>query len=332
MSDPEPLVTVVMPAYNAEAWIGEAVDSVLAQTMPDWELIVVDDGSTDGTAGAVRQYADRRIRLVSQPNRGPSAARNRGIALARGRYVSLLDADDWYDPRHLELTTAFLGEHAECGLVAANFCFVNARGERTVGCKPGEVLGRPGRGVIPDYFRLAMRNRNVPVTCGTAFRRDLVPALGDFDEALDGAEDRDFQVRWALGTRFGYVDEVLGYYRDYVPGSVRKDLPTTLRTRLRLWRKLTGAEPVPPAHAPSYARMRSYFLFRLVALAIATGYLDVAREAAALWPASPHHLSWWAGQALALLPRFCQRAIHIVLRRFSFVQYRLGVTSSTECR
>ena len=87
-------IVVIMPAYNAERWIGESIDSVRAQTLTDWELIVVDDGSTDGTAQVVRGYADPRVRLVCEENSGgPARPRNIGIRNARGRYVSLLDAD-----------------------------------------------------------------------------------------------------------------------------------------------------------------------------------------------------------------------------------------------
>ncbi len=100
-----PLVTVAMPAYNAELWIARAIESVLGQTLSDWELIVVNDGSTDGTAAVVRTFRDSRVRMVCQDNGGAALARNTAMRHARGRYVALLDADDWYEPRHLERTT-----------------------------------------------------------------------------------------------------------------------------------------------------------------------------------------------------------------------------------
>src|SRR4051812_41080187 len=96
-------IRVVVPAYNAAPWIGDAIASVIAQTHRDWTLLAVDDGSTDGTAGVVEGFADRRIRLVRQANGGVSAARNRGVSLARGagdggeggQALLFLDADDW---------------------------------------------------------------------------------------------------------------------------------------------------------------------------------------------------------------------------------------------
>ena len=95
-------VSVIMPAYNSEVYIRESIDSVLAQTFADFELIVVDDGSTDTTAAIVESYTDSRIRLIRQPNRGVSEARNTGIEAARGQYITFLDSDDLYYPDFLK--------------------------------------------------------------------------------------------------------------------------------------------------------------------------------------------------------------------------------------
>ncbi|MHC4481197.1 MAG: glycosyltransferase family 2 protein, partial [Planctomycetota bacterium] len=245
---------------------------------------------------------------------------------------ALLDCDDWYAPHHLERTTAFLQSHPECGVLGTNYYLINARGERILGCKPNQILGRPGDGVIPDYFRASMRNRCFPVVCGTVLRRDLVRSLGGFDGSLDGAEDKELYVRWAMVTRYGYVDEPLACYRDYTPGSVRKNLPNTIRKRLELWQKLVAAEPVPAWCRRSYKVHRSFCLFRLTALSIATGHFDVTRGAVATWPHSPTHLWWWLGRALGFLPAFGQRGLHLALRRFSFVRYRTGETATVEAR
>ena len=149
--DSTPLVTVVMPAYNAELWIGEAVESVLAQSLASWELIVVDDGSSDNTQHEVKKFRDPRISLLtdensaqSHKNKGPSHARNVGIAAARGKYIALLDADDWYESCHLELTTTFLEQHPDCSLVTTNYFFVKADGERELGNAAPRGPG-PGR-------------------------------------------------------------------------------------------------------------------------------------------------------------------------------------------
>jgi len=324
MTHHTPLVTVVMPAYNAERWIAGAIASVMGQTLSNWELIVVNDGSTDGTEAVVGRCCDRRLQLVNQEHKGAAAARNRGIARARAKYVALLDADDWYEPRHLERTTDFLEREAACALVGTNFFFVDSNGHRTLGCKPNEILGRPGDGVIPDYFRAAMRNRCFPITDCAVFRRDKVAELGGFDTSLASDEDHEFWTRWAMASRFGYIDEPLCCYRVDTPGSARKHLGRSIRMRVRLWKKLTSLERRDSPFWKSYARCRSFYLFRLTAIAIAAGYLDEVDKVAEFWPPSPTHAHWWMGKLLTSLPRFCRKAIHAVLGRCDFVKYRQG--------
>ena len=110
-----PRISVVIPLYNKASSIAAAVASVLGQTFGDLELIVVDDGSTDGSASIVRELGDPRLRLVAQANAGPGAARNRGLADATGEYVAFLDADDEWEPKLLHLAVTALDAHPECG-------------------------------------------------------------------------------------------------------------------------------------------------------------------------------------------------------------------------
>ena len=106
------LVSIITPLYNSERFVGQTVESVLAQTYPHWEMIVVDDGSTDNGVEIVRRYMaqDKRIRLYQQPNGGCAAARNRGLNEAKGRYYCFLDSDDYWDPTFLEEQLAFMAE------------------------------------------------------------------------------------------------------------------------------------------------------------------------------------------------------------------------------
>ena len=117
-----PAVTVVMPAHDASAFIGEAIESVLAQTFEDWELVVVDDGSTDGTAGVVASYDDPRIRLLAIEHSGlPAIARNHALASSDSRHVAFLDADDLWRPHKLARQLAVFDSRPEVGLVHTNF-------------------------------------------------------------------------------------------------------------------------------------------------------------------------------------------------------------------
>ena len=115
-----PLVSVVIPAFNAELFIGETIDSVLAQTYPAYEVIVVDDGSSDRTRELVTERFGTRVRLVVQENQGPSAARNAGAAAARGDYLAVIDADDIWLPEKLSYQTKVLKQNPDIGLLCGN--------------------------------------------------------------------------------------------------------------------------------------------------------------------------------------------------------------------
>lgn len=129
-------VSVIIPCYNVRDYVGATLDSLLSQTHPLWTAIIVDDGSTDGTAELVRDYSDSRIRLVRQANQGVSAARNHGVSLAGGEAILFLDADDWLAPDALARMTACLASGSARAAYGA-FCFVTEDGSRIVSRKPG---------------------------------------------------------------------------------------------------------------------------------------------------------------------------------------------------
>jgi glycosyltransferase involved in cell wall biosynthesis len=330
MNETAPLISIVMPAYNAEPYIAEAIESVLVQTLSDWELIIVNDGSNDNTVAVVEGFTDPRVKLINQENKGCYYARNVGLKKARGKYIGLLDADDWYEPFHLELTTDFMEMYTECSLVGTNYYLVDSAGHKTLGCNKDEILGRSGDGVISDYFSAAIRNRCFPITNCAVFRKEKIEELGEFDESFLMGGDHEFWTRWAMRSNFGYIDMPTCYYREDTPGSVRKNLERSIRMRLKAWKKLTSMEPRQLPCWSSYSRFRSHRIFRMVCLTIATGYFKEMKEFAAIWPASPRHCLWWMGKMLAMLPGFCHRAMHSMMWRFEFVRYRQGKPTDTE--
>ena len=206
-----PRVTALVPAYNAAAWLAETLDSALAQSFRDFEVVVVDDGSSDATGAIADRYAAQhpeRIRVIHQANAGLPAARNAAIAAARGEYLALLDADDVWRPDHLQRAVAALDADPGLGLVHANIERIDAEG-RTI-----EVCGPRWRGVADPYAALALRLEHV--SCPTAvFRRSAVEAVGGFDLRFTGlgCEDRDLWLR--IVERFGirYLDHVTAGYR-----------------------------------------------------------------------------------------------------------------------
>ena len=120
MKGRSPLVSIIMPAYNASAFIAEAIRSVLDQTYSNWELIIVDDGSTDETPLVVRSFVDKRVKYIRKERQGQSAARNTAMQRASGVYLSFLDADDLFLPRKLELQIKYLERQRSCGVCYAD--------------------------------------------------------------------------------------------------------------------------------------------------------------------------------------------------------------------
>jgi glycosyltransferase involved in cell wall biosynthesis len=203
-----PAVSIIMPAYNVEPFVGGAIESVRSQTFSDFELVVVDDGSTDGTAAAVERHAqeDGRIRLLRQANRGLSAARNVALQHSRGAHFAILDSDDAWTPSFLGAQIDILERRPDVDIVTTNAWFVGGSSSgRTAGPQPDP---RPD----PDLRNLLHDETSVFVMC--VFRRRVYEAIGGFDEAFRSNEDYDFWIRAAIaGFRFARNDTPAAYYR-----------------------------------------------------------------------------------------------------------------------
>jgi GT2 family glycosyltransferase len=204
-----PLVSIVTPAYNAGPYIQHTLESAIRQTVTDFELLVVDDGSTDRTREIAESYAahDSRIRVVRQPNRGIAAARNVALELARGQFLALLDSDDIWFPNHLEEQLNVLQQHPELGVLSANA--LNFGGPRH-----GQPLLTVGNLHIRRVSLMQLVETEDLMSIQAVFRREVVAAIGGFDENLRRSEDYDFWLRAALaGIGIGINPKPLGLYR-----------------------------------------------------------------------------------------------------------------------
>jgi glycosyltransferase involved in cell wall biosynthesis len=214
----EPVVSVVIPAFNAAEFIGQTLDSVLGQTLARLEVIVIDDGSTDETNAIVERFAesDPRIRLVHQENAGVGAARNTGIRLARGRYVAPLDADDVWLPEKLQKQVARMEEcGSETGMVYCWSHLIDGAG-RLVGVNaPVTIEGRVPRALIVRYV---IGNASVPLFRATALS-DVGGYLTRADQGgVQGCEDWDLTLRVAERHDVRVVPERLVLYRQVISG------------------------------------------------------------------------------------------------------------------
>jgi len=232
-----PAVSVVMPAYNVEPYIGTAIESVLAQTFTDLELLVIDDGSTDASAEIAGTFAlaDPRVRLLRKRNGGLSSARNFALRHASGPFIALLDSDDAWDPSFLAAQLDVLRSRPDVAIVTGN--------ARDLG---GPRDGQPSRPApdarpAPDLAQLIADETSVFIM--TVFRREVYERVGDFDESMRSNEDYDYWLRAALaGCRFARHDTPLGSYRR------RSDSLSASQERM-----LAGLLRVLRKHAPAIA-------------------------------------------------------------------------------
>lgn len=189
--------SVVIPLYNKRDLIGETIEGVLAQSYTAFELVVVNDGSTDGSDDVVAAFADPRIRLVQQQNQGAAAARNAGWSAARNPFVAFLDGDDQWDADYLETVAALVRDFPDCGAYGMGYRRRLPDGKR-VGNRLEISLLRSGRNVIPDYFLAATCGDQPFYTSSVCMRREIIAYLNGFQTGITHGEDLDLWARTAL--------------------------------------------------------------------------------------------------------------------------------------
>jgi glycosyltransferase involved in cell wall biosynthesis len=201
-----PLISILIPCFNAEKFVGEAIESALAQTHPNVEVVVVDDGSTDNSVEVIRSFGDRVIAEFG-PNRGACAARNRALALSRGQYVQFLDADDLLFPHKIERQLPILERNEADFVFSRGTLFGDGKPERTKK-KPIAPLGDTDRFVYALHQGISTED--------PLHRRELVERIGGFREHIRRAQEYDLHVRLAAaGVRFTFLDEVLSRHRHH---------------------------------------------------------------------------------------------------------------------
>lgn len=207
-----PLVSVIMPVYNGERFISEAIDSVCSQTLQEWELIIVNDGSTDQTQAIVRGYSDERIILVYQENAGEANARNKALSLARGKYIAFLDADDLFQPNALSQLADYLSTTPEYGAVYSDGVISNNEG--LVAGKLSDLRADNYQGNLIEHLVIYSL---MTVPCCVMVRVDVIREFQiSFDEQLVIGPDWDFYIQLARKTLIGYLPIITCTYRIHV--------------------------------------------------------------------------------------------------------------------
>lgn len=282
-----PLVSVIIPTYNHARFVVQAVQSVLAQTYPHVEVIVVDDGSTDETAQVLEPFAGR-IKVVKQANGGVAAARNHGFTFAQGHYLTFLDADDLFLPEKLARDVALLEADPAVGVAYCSWFYVAEDGEQVL----GELRPRQNGDLLEDL--LLRRFHCVP---GAAtIRRTALEQVGLFDVNCAAAADTDLWVRLAYaGYRFASVDEPLFRYRS-VAGSMSRQLTRQEQdefTRLDTFFAAPNVRPEVQALRPrAYAVLLYEYASKYFHLGDVSKGRDYLRQATVLCPALAQDADW----------------------------------------
>ena len=213
-----PTFSIIMPAYNSATTIANSIKSVLRQSLLEWELIIIDDGSTDDTEKVVTSSfgSDPRIHLIQQANAGPSAARNNGLARARGKFIAFLDADDLWHPDRLRGIQMAFDDSPQTGVFFSRTQFIDQDGTRL----------RTVTRHFPNLSLETLLSENpLCSTSNIVSRREVFDEIGRFVKGLDFAEDQDWLVRTAADGRWKIqgIDKVWFYYRSS-PNSQSSDL------------------------------------------------------------------------------------------------------------
>lgn len=298
-----PAFSVVVPLYNKVGQVAATLASVLSQTLPPREILVIDNGSTDGSAQVVEAIASPLVRLLHEERRGPGPARNRGIAEATSEWTAFIDADDLWAPNHLEVLGAVIARHPDSALVGAGFRWATL----PVSAPPADPLAAAAPSCAIDFFEGANCDR--VWTSAVAARRGAIIAAGGFADFRAG-EDYDLWARLALLGDFAVSSAQTAIYVRG-PGGIMQAEQAQLRR----------APPPPspnfatiaalladPAHHPRHAALRRHgdmLRLRYARQLVYHGHGRAARDL--LHGGAERGHRWWLWWSVSLLPGFVLR-------------------------
>lgn len=241
------LVSIIMPAFNSEKYIGDAIESVLGQTYKKFELIVINDGSLDHTESKIKKYSDT-LQYISQPNQGAASARNNGILAARGEYISFLDSDDLWFENTLKLQHEYLASHPSVGLVYGEIQLFDHTGVLDENWMITTGLPRPEGFIFQELvFQCLFGLSTVMV------RRQILDNVGLFNSNLPSGEDYDLWLRISAMYKIGYIPERLMRYRQHA------DSLTASNSSLKPW-DISVAEKALEMHPVEAKKISSFQL------------------------------------------------------------------------
>lgn len=209
--------SVIIPLYNKAFYVNKAISTVLAQTFPDYELIIVDDGSKDNSAEMAAKAIDghKHCRLIKQKNQGVSVARNNGVAASQGDYLCFLDADDWWEPTFLDEMACFVADYPDAGIYGTNYTIVNETKRKTRVAQIGIEEGFD-KGYI-NYCRAYAKTMYMPLWTGAVcIPRQIFEEMNGFPKGIKLGEDFLLWIRIALKYKVAFLNKPLSFYNQDV--------------------------------------------------------------------------------------------------------------------
>jgi glycosyltransferase involved in cell wall biosynthesis len=269
-----PTISVIVPAYNAARTILETINSVLQQTFSDFELIVINDGSTDQTLERLSTVKDPRLKIFSYSNGGLSTARNRGITHAEGEFIAFLDADDLWTVDKLELQLAALQQHPEAGVAYSWNYSMDEKGESFSAKNPIFFEGNVYAQLLVDNFIVNGSNCMI--------RKQAVESVGEFDPAVAGAADWDYWLRLAAHWPFVVVRQYQVFYRAS-SGSMSANIEYMERCTLAVLEKAFQAAPLEMQSLKKQSLANAYTYLAYKYWTLVAGSDGAKKAAEKLW-------------------------------------------------
>lgn len=273
----EPLVSIIIPCYNASRWLGETLDSAFAQTWSNKEIILVDDGSTDASLAIARRYEPRGLRVLTQPNRGASAARNTGLAAARGDFIQFLDSDDLLAPDKIAQQILLFADGSRTRLSSGTWLRFHSRIEDAV-AKPMPNW-RDLTGV--EFLQLHFETSGMMQPAAWLAPRPLLDRAGPWNESLSLNDDGEYFARVMLAAdRIVFCSAARTYYRSNIPGSLSGRKNRSALESLYLSIDLTLSALLAADRSPRTLAAAAY-AWKWMAFELYPGAPDLSRRAEA---------------------------------------------------
>lgn len=282
----DPIVSVIITTYNRSAFIAKAIDSVLAQTFQDFELIIIDDGSTDNTDKVVAKFQDPRITYKWVENGERSRARNLGISMSRGQYIAFLDSDDWYLPNKLAVQVTTLQQEPQLGMALGGWLIVDESGRKIQEVYPWKwILGQP---TIEQWL---FSTTATPITL--LVKKECLESVGGFDVELNIAEDVELWIRLALnGCQSTWTNETVAVVLVHGNNSLRNWSVLhdgLLKTLNKLFANPRFEEKLGLSHAEVFARFHLTLAWQAYETGAAKHGQEELQQAIMLYPALTEH-------------------------------------------